>query len=129
MRAASSRPTGRLHALTAVFAGCLALFAIAASAAADADPPAQTDPATSASDTQQRLKRLEESQQALQRQLQENAAEIQALKKQSSTKAPPTPNAVPAAAAGAATNEACPAPGEETGLGLDSTVVKSNDTP
>jgi hypothetical protein len=103
----------------------LALLVTAQSALADADPPAQTDPATSASDTQQRLKRLEESQQALQRQLQENAAEIQALKKQSSTQAPsPAASTAPAATSGAAATKEPVSfvPSEETGLGLDTKV-------
>jgi len=51
-----------------------------ADAAAQSAPP--DAPGASTSDTQRRLERLEQNQQALQRQLQENAAEIEALKKQ-----------------------------------------------
>jgi hypothetical protein len=99
--------------------------------AAQASAPAT--PGTSASDTQQRLQRLEQSQQELQRMLQENAAEIEALKKQASAQAapppqPPQPAAsagrkVPPGAAGpAAAEEAAAlelATSEETGAGLD----------
>jgi hypothetical protein len=107
-------------------------------ATAQSAPPGP-DPAAAA-DTQQRLQRLEQSQQALQRQLEQNAAEIEALKKQASAQATqPAPSAggaaqapaaaaaaprkVPPGAAGpAAAEEAAAlelATSEETGAGLD----------
>ena len=63
-------------ALACLLSGSMPLLAAAQSAAPAGEAPA---PAASAADTQQRLQRLEQSQQALQRQLQENAAEIEAL--------------------------------------------------
>jgi hypothetical protein len=114
------------QALACVLLGPMPLIAAAQSAA-----PAP-------SDTQERLQRLEQSQQELQRLLQQNAAEIEALKKQANApagqaaQAPPAQPAQPAAsvaktvppgAAGpAAAEEAAAlelATAEETGAGLD----------
>jgi hypothetical protein len=96
-------------ALACVLAGSVPLVAAAESASSGADPTAQSSaPAPPASDLQQRLQRLEQSQQALQQQLQQNAAEIEALKKQAgaTTAAPPAaqpPPAAPPQPAGSAT--------------------------
>ena len=97
---------GVQRALACLLAGSVPLLAVAQTAPA-ADAPAQTaSPAGSAADLQQRLQRLEQNQQALQRQLQENAAEIEALKKQANVPpAQPAPSArqnVPVGAAGPA---------------------------
>ena len=76
------------RALACLLSGSVPLLAAAEEASAGADPPAQASPpAAPTSDLQQRLQRLEESQQALQRQLQENASEIDALKKQAGAQA------------------------------------------
>jgi hypothetical protein len=119
------------QAVACLLSGSIPLLAAAQSAAPAAAPAAQTvPPGGSASDTQQRLQRLEESQQALQRQLQENAAEIEALKKQASAQpaqpAQPAPsparNVPPGAAGPAAAEEAAAlelATAEETGAGMD----------
>ena len=104
---------GVQRALTCLLAGSVPLLAVAQTAPA-ADAPAQTaSPGSSAADLQQRLQRLEQNQQALQRQLQENAAEIEALKKQANVPpAQPAPSArqnVPVGAAGpAAADTTCP---------------------
>jgi hypothetical protein len=101
------------------------LFAHAQSAPAT-DAPAQTaSPGAPSPDMQQRLQRLEQSQQALQRQLQENAAEIEALKKQGNVAAGTTPApaaAAPATAGQAAAEQAAAialATSEVSGSGLD----------
>ena len=105
-RGLSTPHRGLQRALVCVLSGSIPLLA-AAESGAPGDPSAQTaSPAPSASDTQQRLQRLEQSQQALQRQLEENAAEIEALKKQANVQPaqPPTSPArnVPPGAAGPA---------------------------
>jgi hypothetical protein len=116
-------------ALACVLSGSIPLVA-AAQSASPADTAAQTTaPAAGASDTQQRLQRLEQSQQALQRQLQENAAAIEALKKEmgsapapaSAGQSPPqvsAPAAAPAPAPGQAAAIAL-ATSEVSGSGLD----------
>jgi hypothetical protein len=116
-------------ALLCLLSGSVPLLAAAQSAA----------PSDAASDTQQRLQRLEESQQALQKQLQQNATEIEALKKQASVQTPSVPSAsvAPAAAAGtaaAATATAQPAAvslatSEETGSGLDNPSAQTSAAP
>jgi hypothetical protein len=114
-----------VQALVCFLSGSIPLLATAQTAS----------PGTSAADTQQRLQRLEESQQALQKQLQENAAEIEALKKQANAQSAQPPAVQPAqpapsparnvpagAAAPAAAEEAAAlelATAEETGAGLD----------
>jgi len=119
---------GAQRALACLLSGSIPLLATAQSAAPASDAAAQSaSPGAPASDTQQRLQRLEQSQQALQRQLQENAAEIEALKKQANVQpAQPAPSAgrpVPPGAAGpAAAEEAAAlelATSEATGAGLD----------
>jgi hypothetical protein len=122
------------RALACLLSGSVPLLAVAESASTGADPtPQASAPAAPASDLQQRLQRLEESQQALQQQLQQNAAEIEALKKEAGAPAgqpgqaaqpPPSPaRNVPVGAAGpAAAEEAAAlelATAEETGAGLD----------
>jgi hypothetical protein len=120
---------GVQRTLACLLSGSIPLLAAAQSAAPDA-PPQTAAPGTPASDTQQRLQRLEQSQQALQQQLQQNAAEIEALKRQAN--AQPVPPAQPAVSAGpkvppgaagpAAAEEAAAlelATAEETGAGLD----------
>jgi hypothetical protein len=118
---------GVRRALACLLSGAVPVLAVAQSAPAT-DPTAQTaSPGGSAPDLQQRLQRLEQNQQALQRQLQENAAEIEALKKQANVPpaqpAPSVRQTVPAGAAGpAAAEEAAAlelATSEETGAGLD----------
>jgi hypothetical protein len=92
------------RALACLLSGSIPLLAAAQSASPASDAPA---PAASAADTQQRLQRLEQSQQALQRQLQENAAEIEALKKQANPQAAsPGAGAAQAAPAAAAAAQA-----------------------
>jgi len=118
---------GVQRALACFLSGSAPLLALAQNAPAT-DPPAQTAaPGAAPSDMQQRLQRLEQNQQALQRQLQENAAEIEALKKQANAAAGTTataPQAAPgaaapgAAAAGTAVAIA-EATSEESGSGLD----------
>jgi hypothetical protein len=134
------------RALACLLSGSIPMFAFAAQGAS-ADPAAQDAPAgTAPADTQQRLQRLEQSQEALQRQLQENAAEIEALKKQMAagvSPATPQPGAPavaagappgaaptpPAAAAGAAAAIAV-ATSEVSGSGLDKpTAPPSNNYP
>ena len=123
---------GVQRALACLLSGSIPLLAAAQSAPSGTDATAQAAaPGTSASDTQQRLQRLEQSQEALQRQLQENAAEIDALKKQTSAQAAqppaqpaatPSRNVPPGAAGPAAAEEAAAlelATSEETGAGLD----------
>ena len=124
---------------------CLLSGSMALPAAAQNVPPApdtsapSAAPAQAGSDLQQRLQRLEQSQQALQRQLEQNAAEIEALKKQANAqqgaKAPPAagaaasagtqaraaaaptvqPAAPPAQAAGSAATQAPAAPAPAAG--------------
>ena len=137
---AVSRAVGR--ALMCVLSGSIPLFA----AAQTVTQSAPASPGSSASDTQQRLQRLEESQKALQQQLQQNAAEIEALKKQANAQAaqavPPAQAAqpaasvrkpVPAGAAGpAAAEEAAAlelATAEETGAGLDNPSAQAGAKP
>src|SRR6516225_6526841 len=126
-------PERGVQALVCVLSGSIPLLASAQSAAPATAQSAS--PGTSASDTQQRLQRLEQSQQALQRQLEQNAAEIEALKKQANVQpaqppagqpAQPAPsparNVIPGAAGPAAAEEAAAlelATSEETGAGLD----------
>ena len=122
------------RALACLLAGSVPLLAAAQSAPSGTGTTAQTGaPGAPAPDLQQRLQRLEQSQQALQQQLPENAAEIEALKKQASAQpvppaqpAQPAPSParnVPAGAAGpAAAEEAAAlelATAEEAGAGLD----------
>jgi hypothetical protein len=88
------------QALACLLTGSVQLIAVA-----------QTATPAAASDTQQRLQRLEQSQQALQRQLQENAAEIEALKKQMAASSPGASapqGAAAAAATGAAGSQPAP---------------------
>jgi hypothetical protein len=120
------------RALACLLSASVPVLAAAESASPGTDPtPQSSAPGAPPSDLQQRLQRLEESQQALQRQLQENADEIDALKKQASVQAaqPPAQPAatprrtVPPGAAGpAAAEEAAAlelATSEESGAGLD----------
>jgi len=124
---------GVQRALACVLSASLPLLAAAEATEPATDPAAQTTPSPpSPSDTQQRLQRLEKSQQELQKQLQENAAEIEALKKQANAQPPAAPsgpgaNAPQAAAPAAATGQAAAAQAaaidvamsEEKGTGLD----------
>jgi len=131
--------------LACLLSGALPLLAAAQSAAPDTTAQSAA-PGATASDTQQRLQRLEQSQQELQRKLQENAAEIEALKKQANAQAPPPaqpaqpPQApasagrtVPPGAAGpAAAEEAAAlelATSEETGAGLDNPSAQAGAKP
>jgi len=111
-------PLAVKRAVACVLSGSMSLLALAATGAPAADDTAQSTTANPpASDTQKRLQRLEESQKALQRQLEENAAEIEALKKQAAAQtasptAPQAPGATggqPAPAASVATAPAAPA--------------------
>ena len=69
---------GVRRAVVCMLFGAMPMLAAAAADTPAADAKAQSAPAgTSASDLQQRLQRLEQSQQELQRQLQQNAAEVQ----------------------------------------------------
>jgi hypothetical protein len=119
------------RAVVCLLSGSAPLFALAQSTPAT-DPPAQTaSPGVAPSDMQQRLQRLEQNQQALQRQLQENAAEIEALKKQANAAAgtATAPQAAPGAAVPGAAAPGAAAAGtavaiaeatsEESGSGLD----------
>jgi hypothetical protein len=130
------------RALACVLSGSVTLLTAAQSLAAAADDSAQSSPPASATDMQQQLQRLEQNQQALQKQLQENAAEIEALKKQANVQqagaqpgakqvvaAPTTPTAPgavsPATAAGIAV-----ATSEQSGSGLDKpTAAPTNEYP
>ena len=116
--------------LACLLSGSIPLLSAVQGAAASADTTAQGSPPASSADMQERLQRLEESQQALQKQLQENAAEIEALKKQAqaagSAAAPPTapatasPTAPPTSPASAAAAAAIAvATSEQSGSGLD----------
>jgi len=117
------------RALACLLAGSVPLLAAAQTAVPNATAQSAA-PGGTATDTQQRLQRLEESQKALQQQLQQNAAEIEALKKQASAQPvqPAQPAASPArpvppgAAGPAAAEEAAAlelAQAEGTGAGLD----------
>ena len=137
---------GAGRALLCLLSGSIPLIAAAQSAAPVGDGTAQSaapaSPGTSA-DTQQRLQRLEQSQKALQQQLEQNAAEIEALKKQTGAQAaqnapPPQPattagRKVPPGAAGpAAAEEAAAlelATSEETGAGLDNPSAQASAKP
>ncbi|MBV8146129.1 MAG: hypothetical protein JO184_14090, partial [Gammaproteobacteria bacterium] len=79
-RRPNAAPYGVRRALTCLLSGFVPLIAAAQSAAPTSDGAAAqgTQTGAPASDLQQRLQRLEQSQQALQNQLQENAAEIEA---------------------------------------------------
>ncbi len=101
------------RALACLLSGSVPLLAAAASDAPAPDAPTQAAPSGAPpSDIQQRLQRLEHNQQALQRQLEENAAEIEALKKQASAQpgASPQPSG-PAAQGGAPQQAAASATG------------------
>jgi hypothetical protein len=128
---------GVQRGLVCILSGAMPVLAVAASDTPAVDAAAQSAPAgTPATDMQQRLQRLEQNQQALQKQLQENAAEIEALKKQanapanagaspSALQAPQAPPAPAAAPAGAAVALA-----EATGSGLDEpTAAPANKYP
>jgi len=136
---------GVQRGLACLLSGALPLLAAAQSAAPDTTAQSAA-PGATASDTQQRLQRLEQSQQELQQKLQENAAEIEALKKQANAQPPPPsqpaqpPQAaasagrtVPPGAAGpAAAEEAAAlelATSEETGAGMDNPSAQAGAKP
>jgi hypothetical protein len=122
---------GVRRALAGLLSASLPLLAAAETPGSIASDQAQATAAQTApsppspSDTQERLQRLEKSQQELQQQLQKNAAEIEALKRQANAQ-PASPGAnvpqaaspAPAAAAGQAAAIDV-ATSEEKGTGLD----------
>ena len=129
LRKSDAMRHGVQQALACLLSGSIPMFAAAAADTPAAGATAQNAPSgSSPSDLQQRLQRLEQSQQELQRQLQHNAAEIEALKKQAS--APPAAGPGGTAAQGAAPAAATTTTGghaaaiavatsEQSGSGLD----------
>jgi len=93
---------------------------------------AQSSPDGPAASTEQRLERLEQHQQELERQLQQKDAEIQALKKQAGTPPPATPSAGTAPAVNAPPGQEAAvavATSEATGTGLDSSGALASEKP